>query len=97
MDPAEIARAVAREMERLVDWQRRRVARKAQELLPGCTWEDMMNPDGVPQLRGDPLFNYEDGQLAGLLSAQTALQACVVGPVLRGEPPGRPSLDLRDP
>jgi hypothetical protein len=85
MDPVDLVRAVDDEMERLIASQRGRVAKRAQTLVPGCTWEEMMNPDGVPALQSDALFNYEDGQLAGLISAQVALRASVVGPVLRGE------------
>jgi hypothetical protein len=77
-------------LQRLVDHQTERVKRRAQSLVADCTWEEMMNPDGIPALRADMLFNYEDGQLAGLISAQIALRASVVGPVLRGEPPGPP-------
>lgn len=85
MTPTDVARAFEEELERLIDSQRRRVAKRAQALVPGCTWEEMMNPDGIPALQSDALFNYEDGQLAGLLSAQISLRANVVGPLLRGE------------
>jgi hypothetical protein len=85
MNAVDLARAVDAELERLIESQRNRVARRAQSLVPGCTWEEMMNPDGVPALQADALFNYEDGQLAGLITAQIALRASAVGAVLRGE------------
>ena len=34
-----------------------------------------MNPDSVPELHGDPYFNYEDGILAGTIAAQIAVRA----------------------
>jgi hypothetical protein len=72
----------------MIDQQRAKVTRRAREIMPGCTFEDVLNPDGVEPLRDDPTFNYEDGILAGLLSAQVALRASVFGPSLRGESGG---------
>jgi hypothetical protein len=86
--PKDAADAADRTLERMIEQQRARVARRARALVPSCTWEEMMNPDGIPELQGDALFNYEDGQLAGLISAQIALRASVLGPILRGEAPG---------
>jgi hypothetical protein len=97
MTPQDVALEVDRELRRLIDSQTARVKRRAAALVPDCTWEEMMNPDGIPALKNDALFNYEDGQLAGLISAQVALRAAVVMPVLRGEPPGPPRLDLSPP
>jgi hypothetical protein len=48
----------------MVEQQQLKVAKRAKALLPDCTWEEVMNPDGVPELHGDPYFNYEDGILA---------------------------------
>jgi hypothetical protein len=59
----------------MIDQQRVKVLRRARELMPGCGFEDVMNPDGLEPLRGDALFNYEDGILAGLIAAQAALRA----------------------
>jgi hypothetical protein len=70
----------------MIDQQRAKVTSRAREVMPGCTFEDVLNPDGVEPLRGDAAFNYEDGILAGLISAQVALRARVFGPHQRGEP-----------
>ena len=72
----------------MIDQQRAKVTNRAREVMPGCTFEDVMNPDGVEPLRADPVFNYEDGILAGLIAAQVALRAGVWGPLRRGEPAG---------
>lgn len=93
MTPADVALALDSELQRMIDHQTARVKKRAASLVPDVSWEEMMNPDGIPALKGDALFNYEDGQLAGLISAQVALRAAVVMPVLRGEPPGPPRLD----
>jgi hypothetical protein len=42
--------------------------------VPNATPEDIRNPQDFSELLNDPLFNYEDGLLAGLLSAQAALR-----------------------
>jgi hypothetical protein len=69
----------------MIDQQRDKVTDRARGVMPGCTFEDVLNPDGVEPLRADPVFNYEDGILAGLIAAQVALRARVFGPSRRGE------------
>lgn len=59
----------------LIDQQRAKVLEIARKLRPGTTLEDILNPQTFPELIGDVSFNYEDGILTGLLSAQTALRA----------------------
>jgi hypothetical protein len=70
----------------MIDQQRAKVIQRARDIRPDCTFEDVMNPDGVPELRSDPSFHYEDGILAGLIAAQIALRARVFLPHARGEP-----------
>ena len=54
--------------------QREKLLKVARELVPNATPEDIRNPQDFSELHNDPLFNYEDGLLAGLLSAQAALR-----------------------
>ena len=54
--------------------QREKLLKVARELVPNATPEDIRNPQDFSELLNDPLFNYEDGRLAGLLSAQAALR-----------------------
>ena len=69
----------------MIEQQRGKVTARARAVMPECTFEDVLNPDGVEPLRADPSFNYEDGILAGLIAAQIALRAQVFGPSRRGE------------
>jgi hypothetical protein len=85
-DPLEQADALLGGM---IDQQRAKVIKRAREVMPDCSPEDVLNPDGVEPLAGDRAFNYEDGLLAGLLAAQIALRASLLFPRRRGEaPPG---------
>jgi hypothetical protein len=58
----------------MIEQQREKVGRIARRLAPGASRDDLLNPHDVAALAGDPQFNYEDGLLAGLLSAQMALR-----------------------
>lgn len=59
----------------LIDQQRQKVLRVARAHIPSLTFEDILNPQTFPELNRSALFNYEDGILVGLLSAQMALRA----------------------
>lgn len=72
--PSDLARADAL-LDELIAQQRQKVLAIARQLLPKLSSEDVLNPDGYPLLRSDMIFNYEDGLLAGLLTAQMALRA----------------------
>jgi hypothetical protein len=80
----------------MIEQQRAKVFQRAWEIMPGCTFEDVMNPDGVEALRRDHAFNYEDGILAGLISAQIALRAGVFLPHRRSEPGVEPLPPIHD-
>ena len=62
-------------LQELIDLQEKKVLNLANRLVPGATLEDIRNPHDFPALRDDPDFNFEDGILAGLLSARMALRA----------------------
>lgn len=61
-------------LEGLIKHQREKVLKIAQRISPGATLEDIRNPQDLPELIADPDFNFEDGILSGLLSAQMALR-----------------------
>lgn len=61
--------------EELIAQQRARVLAIARAIDPRITSDDVLSPDDFPALAADPRFAYEDGQLAGLLSAQIAVRA----------------------
>ena len=58
----------------MVARQREKLLKVARELVPNATSEDIRNPQDFSELLNDPLFNYEDGLLVGLLRAQAALR-----------------------
>lgn len=64
-----------RTLEEMVQLQRKKVMRLAQELGVRLTDEDILNPQDYPALLKSHRFNFEDGFLAGLLAVQMALRA----------------------
>lgn len=62
-------------LEELIDQQRKKLLKMASELGVRLTAEDILNPHDFPELLRSPRFNFEDGILAGLLSAQMALRS----------------------
>ena len=61
-------------LQRMVEHQEEKVLSLARRLRPGLTSEDVRNAHDFREL-DDSDFHYEDGLLAGLLAAQTALRA----------------------
>ena len=62
-------------MTEMIDQQRVKVLATASNLDPRLTLDDILSPQDFEVLAADPRFNYEDGLLAGLLSAQMAVRA----------------------
>jgi hypothetical protein len=91
LDGATAARALA-VMDELVAYQRRKVLELVQRIQPGLTDEDVRNIHDYPAVYNDPIFQFEDGQLAGFVAAHIALKARLLGGTLSGEPskPGTP-------
>ncbi|CAM4174935.1 hypothetical protein G4177_08930 [Corallococcus sp. ZKHCc1 1396] len=71
--------------ERMIAQQQAKVLRLAREAVPNIGPEEMRNPHDFPQLKEHPSFEFEDGILAGLISAQMALRA-----EIKGRLPARP-------
>jgi hypothetical protein len=68
-------------LEELISQQRRKVLEHGQALVPSLTSEDVMNPDGYPELADSGPFNYDDGMLAGYISGQMAIRARLIAPL----------------
>jgi hypothetical protein len=66
-------------LQQMIDQQRDKLCALARSINPRLTAEDLLQPHDRPELARDPIFNYEDGILAGLISAQTALRAALRG------------------
>lgn len=59
--------------EELITYQRARLLKEGQRLVPNLTTDDILQPNDFPTLERDPEFRYEEGILAGILAAQAAL------------------------
>ncbi|MFN7132501.1 MAG: hypothetical protein ACK4N5_10495 [Myxococcales bacterium] len=70
---------VLAELEQLFDGmlehQRAKVLETARRKVPTLTPEDIMNPEQFPEIYEDGPFNFEDGILSGMVSAQIAMRA----------------------
>ena len=73
--------------ERMITQQQAKVLRLAREVVPNINPEDLRNPHDFPKLKEHPTFEFEDGILSGLISAQVAVNAEIKGRVLPPEPP----------
>ncbi len=62
-------------LEEMIDLQRKKVMKLAQELGVHLTDEDILNPHDYPALLKSHRFNFEDGYLSGLLAVQMALRS----------------------
>jgi hypothetical protein len=71
-------------VQELVSYQKKKVLELAQRIHPGLTEEDIRNIHDYPDVYGDPIFQFEDGQLAGFVAAQIALKARLLGGTLAG-------------
>jgi hypothetical protein len=65
----------------LIQQQETKLLKLARELRPNVTWDDLLQPQDLPEVAGDPTFNYEDGLLAGIKAARIAFRARVLGPL----------------
>jgi hypothetical protein len=83
LDPATAIRALE-VVEELVAYQQKKVLLLAQRIHPGLTEEDVRNIHDYPDVYGDPIFQFEDGQLAGFVAARIALKARLLGGTLGG-------------
>lgn len=78
MDEATVGRMLAL-IDGMIDQQRGKVLRIGQRLNPRLSADDLLNPFDWPEVANNPQFNFEDGLLAGLIAARTALGAEAAG------------------
>jgi hypothetical protein len=81
VDPGTASLALAL-LDELVTYQREKVREVARRIHPGLTDADIRNIRDFADVCRDPAFQFEDGQLAGLVSAQIALKARLVAVTL---------------
>ena len=65
-------------LERIIGQQRDKVMTVALDILPHLQPEEVQDPQDYPEVAADTMFNYEDGLLAGLLSARAALRSSII-------------------
>jgi len=70
-------RELLREFDAIIHAQEQKVLALGRVLHPGLTSEDARNPQDIEAVGRSPEFNYEDGLLAGLLSARACLSRCL--------------------
>ncbi|MBF0236098.1 MAG: hypothetical protein HQM12_00215 [SAR324 cluster bacterium] len=66
--------AIEAVIEEMVEFQKKKVLKVANQIDPRLTPEDIRNPQDIPAIYKDAMFNYEDGILTGYLSMQTAVR-----------------------
>ncbi len=59
----------------MVAAQRDKLKSCAQQIVPGLTEDDLLQPNDFPELENHPYFRYEEGVLEGLLTARMAYLA----------------------
>jgi len=67
--------ALVRLLEEMIVRQRDKVLAIARRVEPTATFDDTLQPHDNPKISGNPIFQYEDGLLAGLIAAQMAIRA----------------------
>jgi hypothetical protein len=60
-------------LDEMIVQQRRKVLELGRRWVPHATDEDLRNAEDFAILKDKPIFHFEDGILAGLIAAQTAL------------------------
>lgn len=62
-------------IDEIVADQRKKLLACGRRIVPTLTSEDVLQPNDYPELENHPHFRYEEGVLAGLMTAQMALRA----------------------
>ena len=66
-------------IEEMIVRQREKVLAVARRIEPTATFDDTLQPHDNPRISANPIFQYEDGILAGLIAAQMAIRARLRG------------------
>jgi predicted hydrocarbon binding protein len=60
-------------LEEMIEQQTRKVLELGRRWVPHATSEDLRNSEDFAILKDKPIFHFEEGILAGLIAARTAL------------------------
>lgn len=61
----------------LIGHQRNTLLKCAREIVKNATPEDILQPNDFPELEENPHFRYEEGIVAGLQAAESAVNAWI--------------------
>lgn len=67
--------AIEETLEEIITMHRKSLLTLGRRIVPTLTTEDILQPNDYPELDQNPEFRYEEGQLAGVQTAQMALRA----------------------
>jgi hypothetical protein len=62
-------------LDEMIRQQSEKVLGIARRIEPTATFDDTLQPHDNPRIAASPIFQYEDGILAGLIAAQMAVRA----------------------
>jgi len=62
-------------LDEMIAYQQKSLLNCGQKIVPVLTSDDILQPNDFRELEANPLFRYEEGVLAGLISAKIALSA----------------------
>jgi hypothetical protein len=65
-------------LERLIEQQRDKVREVALDIVPHLRPEELDDPHDHAEVAADAMFNFEEGTLAGLMSARQALRTAII-------------------
>lgn len=57
----------------LVEFHKKELLKSGRRIVPRLTSDDVLQPNDFPELEYNPYFRYDEGVLAGVQAAQTAL------------------------
>ncbi len=66
---------MVQEFERMVAFERNKLLKLANRLLPSLAAEDILQPQDFPELEQNPEFRYQEGVCIGLETALATLYA----------------------
>ncbi len=75
LKPEQAAHPILSLLDEMIVRQRAKVLAIARRIEPNATFDDTLQPHDNPKIDAHPLFQFEDGLLAGLLAAQAAIRA----------------------
>ena len=62
-------------LKELVEFHQNQLLKSGRRMIPHLTPEDLLQPNDYQELEFNPYFRYEEGLVAGIQTAQMALQA----------------------